>query len=420
MDMPNLKITMIGELLERIRDVKLYNRPGVHAFSITIRVSKGTFIKFFARVKFLVERLSKSNPYYKILHDTQFGNKFIPNKYIRGGEIFSRVYIEHGIGTELSYHDDIGHIKLIINPTLVLASNQPGFSQSTYNYMKIAHDYDTDWTKLSEILDKFFEKWEIPECRHQESTFYRIDTCMDIDMADLDISKYIHYFRLVPKNALVYKDIHFEPDEASKHLMICNDRRAFSVYDKVYEQFENHNVIYQGNIMRLKYHILNPRSNDIINNLHNVFHINCRSVIDIMDALTTLSPVILPGAFDSVFPSGDFIQRDYALHYLMDAPDYKTAHINKIIKGNDAMIGSETYEEVERRCKEVSRDQSNTYYRLRHTREICNIAPLWIDEDEDISNSMIASLPHLIGYVISKDEWTYNRIKSLWNMCKYL
>lgn len=419
MDTPNLQPVMNKNLLEYIKDVKLYNRPGVHTFAISIRVSKGAFIKFFAKVKFLVGRLSKYNGYYRILHDTQFGNKIIPNKYVKGGEIFSKVNIEHGIGTELSYHDDIGHIKLIINPTLVVASNQPGFSQSTYNYMQITHDYDIDWKLFSEILDDFFEKWEIPECRHQESSLRRIDVCMDIDMANLDISKYIYHLRMVPKNTLLYKDFKFDPEEASRHLMVYNQHRAFSVYDKVYEQFDNHRVIYDGNIMRLRYQFLNPKSSNLIKNLDDVFHIRCTSFVKIVEMVTALAPIIIRSNFDDTFPSGDFVKESYGLFYLLGNPERRVSQMKRIVKSNNQFRGIETYEDIERKCNELKDINLNRYYRTRHLQDAYNIAPLWLKEDVE-NTFTLPSLPHLIDYVISKDEWSRNQIESLWNFRDYM
>lgn len=420
MDTPNLQPVMNKNLLEYLRYVKLYNRPGVHTFSITVRVSKGAFIKFFAKVKFLVERLSKYNGYYKILHDTQFGNKIIPNKYVKGGEIFNRVYIENGIGSELSFHDDIGFIKLIINPTLVVASKQPGFSKSKYNYMQIAHDYDTDWRLFSEILDDFFEKWEIPECRHQESSLRRIDVCMDIDMANLDIAKYIYHLRMVPKNALCYKDFKFDPEEASKHLVIYNRNRAFSVYDKVCEQFENYKVVYDGNIMRLKYHFLNPKSSNLIRNLDDVFHIHCTSFTKIVETVTTLAPIIIRSSFDDAFQSGDFVKESYGLFYLLGNPERRVSQIKRIIRSNNQFRGIETYEDIERKCNEMRNENLNRYYRMRrYMQDAYNIAPLWLNEDVEHTFSL-PSLPHLIDYVMSKDEWSRNQIESLWNFRDYL
>lgn len=419
MDTPNLQLVMNKNLLEHIKDVKLYNRPGVHTFAISIRVSKGAFIKFFSKVKFLVGRLSKYNGYYKILHDTQFGNKIIPNKYVKGGEIFSKVNIEHGIGTELSYHDDIGHIKLIINPTLVVASNQPGFSQSTYNYMQITHDYDIDWKLFSEILDDFFEKWEIPECRHQESSLRRIDVCMDIDMANLDISKYIYHLRMVPKNTLLYKDFKFDSEEASKHLMVYNQHRAFSVYDKVYEQFDNHRVIYDGNIMRLRYQFLNPKSSNLIKNLDDVFHIRCTSFVKIVEMVTALAPIIIRSNFDDTFPSGDFVKESYGLFYLLGNPERRVSQMKRIIKSNNQFRGIETYEDIERKCNELKDINLNRYYRTRYLQDSYNIAPLWLKEDVE-NTFTLPSLPHLIDYVMFKDEWSRNQIESLWNFRDYL
>lgn len=419
MDTPNLQPVMNKNLLEYIKDVKLYNRPGVHTFAISIRVSKGAFIKFFAKVKFLVDRLSKYNGYYRILHDTQFGNKIIPNKYVKGGEIFSKVNIEHGIGTELSYHDDIGHIKLIINPTLVVASNQPGFSQSTYNYMQITHDYDIDWKLFSEILNDFFEKWEIPECRHQESSLRRIDVCMDIDMANLDISKYIYHLRMVPKNTLLYKDFKFDLEEASRHLMVYNQHRAFSVYDKVYEQFDNHKAIYDGNIMRLRYRFLNPKSSNLIKNLDDVFHIRCTSFVKIVEMVTALAPIIIRSNFDDTFPSGDFVKESYGLFYLLGNPERRVSQMKRIIKSNNQFQGIETYEDIERKCNELKDINLNRYYRTRYLQDAYNIAPLWLKEDVE-NTFTLPSLPHLIDYVISKDEWSRNQIESLWNFRDYL
>ena len=419
MDTPNLQPVMNKNLLEYIKNVKLYNRPGVHTFAITVRVSKGAFIKFFAKVKFLVGQLSKYNGYYKILHDTQFGNKMIPNKYVKGGEIFNRVYIEHGIGSELSYHDDLGFIKLIINPTLVVASKQPGFSQSTYNYMQIAHDYDTDWKLFSEILDDFFARWEIPECRHQESSIKRIDVCIDIDMANLDIEKYIYHLRMVPKNALLYKDFKFDPEEASKHLMIYNQRRAFSIYDKICEQFENHKVIYDGNIMRLRYQFLNPKSSNLIRNLDDVFHIHCTSFVKIVEMVTALAPIIIRSNFDDVFPSGDFVKEPYGLFYLLGNPERRASHMNRIIRSNNQFRGIETYEDIERKCNEMKDENCNRYYRTRYLQDVYNIAPLWLNEDVEHTFSL-PSLPHLIDYAMSKDEWSRNQIESLWNFRDYL
>lgn len=419
MDTPNLQPVMNKNLLWYIKDVKLYNRPGVHAFSITIRVSKGAFIKFFAKVKFLVGRLSKYNPYYKMLYDTQFRNKIIPDKHIEGGDVFDKVYIEHGIATKLSYHDDIGHIKLIINPTLVLASNQPGFSQSTYNYMQIAHDYDTDWRKFSEILDNFFERWEIPECRHQESSVRRIDVCMDIDMANLDIYEYIHHLRMVPKKALIYKHDNFDPEEANKRLTIYNQKRAFSVYDKNYEQFKNHKVIYEGNIMRIKYHFLNPRSSAIVRNLNDVFHIHCTSAIELVELITALSPIIIPSTFDDVFPLGDFVKESYAAFYLLGNPERRVSQMKRIIKSNNQFRGIETYEDIERKCNELKDINLNRYYRTRRLQDAYNIAPLWLKEDVE-NTFTLPSLPHLIDYAMFKDEWSRNQIESLWNFRDYL
>ena len=285
--------------------------------------------------------------------------------------------------------------------------------------MQIAHDYDTDWKLFSEILDDFFERWGIPECRHQESSLRRIDVCMDIDMANLDIEKYIYHLRMVPKNALLYKDFKFDSEEASKHLMIYNRNRAFSVYDKIYEQFENHKVIYDGNIMRLRYQFLNPKSSNLIQNLDDVFHIHCTSFVKIVEMVTALAPIIIRSNFDDVFPSGDFVKESYGLFYLLGNPERRVSQMKRIIRSNNQLRGIETYEDIEHKCIEMRDENFNRYYRTHYMQNTYNIAPLWLNEDVEHTFSL-PSLPHLIDYVMSKDEWSRNQIESLRNFRDYL
>lgn len=421
MDTPNLKFTMSEELLEFIRDVKLYNRPGIHTFSDTIKVSKGTFINFFAKVKFLVERLSNSSAYYANLYDTQYRIMKIPDMSVRGGRMFGRVYIEHGIGTELSFHNDECFIRLIMNPTLMLESRKPGFSASTYNYMRIAHSDDTDYDELSEVIENFFRKWEIPEFMHKYVTFNRADICMDIDMADFDIAKYIYYLRLVPKNNLSFRDMKFDdPDEYARHLLLYNSsQRAFSVYDKIYEEFENYNAVIDGNIMRIKFHLKSPHSTNLMKELNGMMATHCTSIIDMVSMLNLLAPIILPGAFDSLFPSGDFIKRQFAIRYLKLTEDCSPEAVRKIILDNDRTKRLVTYKGVVDKCKEIKSSNCVAYRRTQALKEKFNVAPYWLRPSEEGKYVILPSLPHLIGYTISKDEKAQNEIKNLWNICKY-
>lgn len=419
MDMPNLKFSMSEELLEFIENVKLYNRPGLHTFSITIRVTKGTFIKFFAKVKFLVERLSISSDYYAWLFDTQFRNRMIPDISVRGGQIFGKVHIEYGIGTEMSYHDDQCFIRLIINPTLLLESKKPNFDPSKYNYMRIAHSSDIDYDDLSEELTRFFKKWEIPEFMHRHVTFNRADICMDIDMADLDIAKYIYYLRLVPKNNLSFRDKRFEPDEYARHLLLYNSSpRAFSVYDKIYEEFENYNAVIDGNIMRIKFHLKSPASTNLMKDLNEMMATHCTSIIDMVSMLNLLAPILLPGAFDSLFPSGDFIKRGFAIRYLKLTEDCSLKAARKIILDNDHTRRIVTYKGIVDKCKEIKYSNRAEYHRIQALKERFNVAPYWLKPSEEGKYVILPSLPHLIGYTISKDEQAQSEIKMLWNICE--
>ena len=224
---------------------------------------------------------------------------------------FPPIHIKHGITIVLYFIGDIGGIKLIIDPALLVASHQKGFDLSLYDYTSIAKRDKEFWFEVYQYISQFCVSWHI--CGNafdplEKWSVTRIDLTANI-MVDshYSIKSLLYYYRRTLKHRN-YATREFKYSGQNDQTAECRNRsQIFTAYNKTYEQSKRYGKSYDYNIMRLEIKIL-PRKlfymkKKIIKS--NGYYGKCH-LFTLLEEFSKEAPFIMYSAICSIFVDGDF------------------------------------------------------------------------------------------------------------------
>lgn len=317
-------------------EIELIDWISIHTFEITKRVSMIEFHETYSRLRSYVHaRAKKSTEFKKLESSFPFDPKnesFMANSNSTSNSnskshkrfrsktkfrFFPTVNICYGIRMFLYYFDNIGTIRLIVDPSLLIASCKSNFNPDEYDYTKLAKRDKDFWSKMNELLLRFMRSWDIT--RYGDHWILtRVDVTANIHVGKyISIPKLIRYYKRSLKR-YGYKNVKFHSFDMNNHIFECkNLSQNFTIYDKTHERYIHHNQAFQHKILRMEYKIRTKRLYGIKKQLYQYGLISRNPIyFKILYAISLIAPIIMYNAIQNIFKSGDFYSRK-AFHKLL-------------------------------------------------------------------------------------------------------
>lgn len=313
-------------------EIELIDWISIHTFEITKRVSMIEFHETYDRLRAYIHARSKKSVKFKKLKSsfpfdpkdrsiiTNSNSNSKSHKRFRSKtefRFFPTVNVCYGIRMFLYYFNNIGTIRLIVDPSLLIASCKSNFNPDEYDYTKLAKRDKDFWAKLNELLIRFMISWDIS--RYGDHWILtRADVTANIRIGKyISIPKLIRYYKRSLKR-YGYKNVKFHSFDMNNHIFECkNLSQNFTIYDKTHEQYIHYNRTSPYKILRMEYKIRTKRLYGIKKQLHQYGLIPRNPVyFHILHGISLIAPVIMYNAIQNIFKSGDFYSRK-AFHKLL-------------------------------------------------------------------------------------------------------
>ena len=296
----------------------------IHTYEITKKVSMLMFSKIYNKLRAFIYDRSLHDSYFDQLKESYPANFLKPyskptdtskssgrkryrlidstNRF----RFFPSINIAYGIRMRLSYFNNIGMIKLIINPALLVAASEPDFNPDTYDYTQIAKRDPEFWERVDELIDQFSNSWGITKAGDRWS-LTRVDITANIRIGNhISIPRMIHYYKRSIKRDS-YKNVKFPSRSMNNHIFECkNTAQHFTIYDKTYEQYIRYNRSHSYKIMRLEYKMQVKRLFTLREFLKRSNILPYQpDMATTLSVLASIAPVIMYSAICNIFKPGD-------------------------------------------------------------------------------------------------------------------
>ena len=165
------------KLLKPVAGFDLIGNVTIHTFEYSRHISMFGFDEIYNRVRnYLISRKNDSSYFKnKLKHFPESpidwdkyrnlprssSKRFRHVKRDTKTGFFPPVHIRYGITIILYFIGDIGGIKLVIDPALLVASHQKGFNPSLYDYTSIAKRDKEFWFEMYQYISQFCVSWHI-------------------------------------------------------------------------------------------------------------------------------------------------------------------------------------------------------------------------------------------------------------------
>lgn len=318
-----------SSICNSFKSYKLIRKISIHTYELTKRMSMIDFCELYGRVRsFVMKRSESSELYRKKLQYFPFdvhekyreteSKKTKNRKRFRSKtkfRFFPTINVAYGIRLFMYYFDDIGTVKLIIDPTLVVASHRENFNPLTYDYTQIAERDPNFWVEVTAYVNIFIGHWDIAPHSDSPWILTRIDVTANIEIeSNIRIPQLIYYLKRTIKRSS-YHNINYRYKNQDSHIMECgNKSQRFIVYDKTYEQFVRYGRKFSDKILRFEYKMLPKRIYALKRKLRqeNIV-LDYRNTPGILNAVSYLAPFIIYDAICNIFNKGDFYSESAAL-----------------------------------------------------------------------------------------------------------
>lgn len=329
---------LIGDLLDSssicnsFKSYKLIGKISIHTYELTKRMSMMDFCELYGRVRSFVIKRSKSSELYRKklqylpfdIHEkyrktesktTKSRKRFRAKTKFR---FFPTINVAYGIRLFMYYFDDIGTVKLIIDPSLVIASHHENFNPLTYDYTQIAERDLNFWIEVTAYVNIFIGHWDIAPHSDSPWMLTRIDATANIEVeSNIRIPQLLYYLKRTIKRSS-YHNINYRCKNQDSHIMECgNKSQRFIVYDKTYEQFVRYGRKFSNKILRFECKMLPRRIYALKRKLRQEkIIVDYRNTLGILVAVSYLAPFIMYEAICNVFNKGDFYSESAVLKIL--------------------------------------------------------------------------------------------------------
>lgn len=417
-----MKLYDIFTIDNLVENVKFHNSIGAHTFDLINTHDR----KYFKRILHKVLAYLKGRSVVKA-----FGRLYaIYNEYLeKQDQIFSLPFVRLRYGISIclyTFRNDHNHIvyqtKIVINPSLFTESYNQDFDPTLYDYTRIIPRDAEFWKIFRTLLNDFLSKWEVLNDSKVFSTHLsRVDACADIEVpAYFPISKYIGYHHRVLKSFSYNDEIFASKDQYAHQLTTRNKSQAFTMYEKMYEQKAHHHNYYDDgtHLLRLEYKLYSARIRDILTKLSEIMMLDIPqqvdsrksldTVLDTVQYLVMLSPIVLLYGIKLIFPRGSFYTRKDARRRIKENVHNKNSR--KIMCDMLRKLSSyEDYSDVVNASNRMKESLTPLrYYRIMNKFRMLGIAPLYLDkEDSDIGLLPCVYDLFLSALIQTEEEYMY-------------
>lgn len=397
-------LSLLNELrlLKPIAGFDLLGNVSIHTFEYSRHIDMFGFNEIYNRVrKYLISRKNDTS-YFKnklkhfpenpINWDKSRNLQHTSSKRFRHSKrnvktgFFPPVHMTYGITIILYFIGDIGGIKLVIDPALLVASHQKDFDPSLYDYTSIAKRDKGFWFEMCQYLLQFCISWHI--CGNafdplEKWNVTRVDITANIIVdSHYSIKAMLYYYRKTLKHRN-YATREFKYSGQNDQTAECRNRsQIFTVYNKSYEQLKRYGRSCAYSIMRLEFKIL-PRKmyfmkKKIIKS-HGSFN-KCH-LFTLLEEFSKEAPFIMYSAIDNIFVDGDFYSEKSFMKKInkLNSHDKIKEEMINIVK----MLSSFSSDKNIKRIISIYSESHNSrsiYYRLNTLQEN-RILPILIDEN---------------------------------------
>lgn len=405
-----------------VENVKFHTSISVHTFALCIIHDHKYFDKILYRVLAYLKGMSvvKAFGYLYGIYSEYLKRKdqFISLPFVR---------IRHGISISLRIiknHNEhpVYQTIIIINPSLFTESYNQDFDPTRYDYTRIIPRDSEFWIIFRSLLNDFLTSWGILNDSKVFSVHLsRADACADISVpTNFPISKYIGYHHRVLKSFSYNDEIFASEDQYTHQLTTRNKSQAFTMYEKMHEQKAHHHNYYDDgtHLLRLEYKLLPVKIRDILSKLSETMMLDIPqqvdskrsldTVLDTVQYLVMLSPIVLLYGIKLIFPRGCFYTRKDARRRIKEYVHNKNSR--KLMCDVLRKLSScEDYIDVVNASNRMKESLTpSRYYRIMNKFRMLGIAPLYLDkEDSDIGLLPCVYDLFLSALIQTEEEYMY-------------
>ena len=417
-----MKLYDIFTIDNLVENVKLHTSVSVHTFASCITHDHKYFDKILHRVLAYLKGMSVIKSfgclYAMYCEYLKEKDQVISLPFVR---------IRHGISIKLyTFRNDHNHIVyqtiIIINPSLFTESYNQDFDPTQYDYTRIIPRDSEFWIIFRALLNDFLTAWGILNDSKVFSVHLaRADACADIEVpAHFPISKYIGYHHRVLKSFSYNDEIFASEDQYAHQLTTRNKSQAFTIYEKMHEQKAHHHNYYDDgtHLLRLEYKLYSAKIRDILTKLSEIMMLDIPqqvdskksldTVLDTVQYLVMLSPIVLLYGIKLIFPRGSFYTRKDARRRIKENVHNKNSRklMCEVLR---KLSSYEDYIDVVKASNRMKESLTPLrYYRIMNKFRMLGIAPLYLDkEDSDIGLLPCVYDLFLSALIQTEEEYLY-------------
>lgn len=417
-----MKLNDIFTIDNLVENVKLHTSVSVHTFASCITHDHKYFDKILHRVLAYLKGMSVIKSfgclYAMYCEYLKEKDQVISLPFVR---------IRHGISIKLyTFRNDHNHIVyqtiIIINPSLFTESYNQDFDPTQYDYTRIIPRDSEFWIIFRALLNDFLTAWGILNDSKVFSVHLaRADACADIEVpAHFPISKYIGYHHRVLKSFSYNDEIFASEDQYAHQLTTRNKSQAFTMYEKMHEQKAHHHNYYDDgtHLLRLEYKLYSAKIRDILTKLSEIMMLDIPqqvdskksldTVLDTVQYLVMLSPIVLLYGIKLIFPRGSFYTRKDARRRIKENVHNKNSRklMCEVLR---KLSSYEDYIDVVKASNRMKESLTPLrYYRIMNKFRMLGIAPLYLDkEDSDIGLLPCVYDLFLSALIQTEEEYMY-------------
>lgn len=417
-----MKLDDIFTIDNLVENAKLHTSVSVHTFASCITHDHKYFDKILHRVLAYLKGMSVIKSfgclYAMYCEYLKEKDQVISLPFVR---------IRHGISIKLyTFRNDHNHIVyqtvIIINPSLFTESYNQDFDPTQYDYTRIIPRDSEFWIIFRALLNDFLTAWGILNDSKVFSVHLaRADACADIEVpAHFPISKYIGYHHRVLKSYSYNDEIFASEDQYAHQLTTRNKSQAFTMYEKMHEQKAHHHNYYDDgtHLLRLEYKLYSAKIRDILSKLSEIMMLDIPqqvdskksldTVLDTVQYLVMLSPIVLLYGIKLIFPRGSFYTRKDARRRIKENVHNKNSRklMCEVLR---KLSSYEDYIDVVKASNRMKESLTPLrYYRIMNKFRMLGIAPLYLDkEDSDIGLLPCVYDLFLSALIQTEEEYMY-------------
>lgn len=399
-----------------IAGFKLIGHITIHTFEMTRRIDMFGFRDFYYKLRqYLISRQYDS-PYfakklksfprdvmaqYKSYSNDTKKNSMpkryrLKNKTLRV-KFFPTVSVGYGISFMPYYINEIGTIKIIVDPALLIASKKKGFDPNTYNYISISERDKIFWNEVQSYVTKILSSWCILGLGLDKFTRWgitRVDFTSNI-MVDshYNIKTLLYYYRRTIKRRNYMNNSYIIPGQNEQSAECKNASQIFTIYNKTYEQSVRYGRYLGYNIMRFECKFLSKKIRLIEKKL--IQDGKLRDDFNLSMLLTILSqeaPFIMYTEIDNVFADGDYYSRKAFKKKLKKMNSHEDTK-KEMIEIAEKISSFTSYNRIKKFLilYSNSHHSNGIYYRINMLQSN-GISPILLDEDHTHRFNMLPSV----------------------------